>query len=183
MTKANIAVIGAGWWSQGWHLPHVERNPRAKLVAIVETNPHPSSNLAKLVSREELGTKYPHAFIYSSVQELIANHMQQDSEIRMDGVIVATPHATHFAICQELMAAKIQLSMLLEKPMTASVKEAYELHKRIFQQSTMNFMINHTANYRPQAFAARDLVAAKCGRLRHAMISFASPLADLFVSF
>lgn len=43
--KANIAVIGAGWWSQGWHLHSLHNNQRCNLVTIVDTSLHPRSNL------------------------------------------------------------------------------------------------------------------------------------------
>jgi hypothetical protein len=32
---ANIVLIGAGWWSQGWHLPHLHRNEKVNISAIV----------------------------------------------------------------------------------------------------------------------------------------------------
>ncbi len=32
---ANIVLIGAGWWSQGWHLPHLHRNEKVTISAIV----------------------------------------------------------------------------------------------------------------------------------------------------
>ncbi len=32
---ANIALIGAGWWGQGWHLPHLFRNGGVNIAAIV----------------------------------------------------------------------------------------------------------------------------------------------------
>ena len=43
---ARIAVSGAGWWGQGWHLPHLHRRSDAKIAAIVETNPRPTSSNA-----------------------------------------------------------------------------------------------------------------------------------------
>ena len=33
---ARIAVIGAAWWSQGWHLPQLQRNPDAEIAAIMQ---------------------------------------------------------------------------------------------------------------------------------------------------
>jgi hypothetical protein len=33
--KANIVLIGAGWWAQGWHLPHLHRNEEVTISAIV----------------------------------------------------------------------------------------------------------------------------------------------------
>jgi hypothetical protein len=32
---ANIVLIGAGWWSQGWHLPHMQRNEKVAIAAII----------------------------------------------------------------------------------------------------------------------------------------------------
>ena len=33
--RARIAVLGAGWWSQGWHLPHLSRNSEVVIAAII----------------------------------------------------------------------------------------------------------------------------------------------------
>jgi predicted dehydrogenase len=41
---ARIAVIGTGWWGQGWHLPHLHRNPNSVVAAIVDTNPNPTAS-------------------------------------------------------------------------------------------------------------------------------------------
>merc|ERR1711968_141282 len=30
---AKICVCGAGWWSQGWHLPQLDNNPKVEIVA------------------------------------------------------------------------------------------------------------------------------------------------------
>lgn len=35
---ARIAVIGAAWWSQGWHLPQLQRNPDAEIAAIMQVS-------------------------------------------------------------------------------------------------------------------------------------------------
>jgi hypothetical protein len=35
---ARIAVIGAAWWSQGWHLPQLERNPDAVIAGIMQVS-------------------------------------------------------------------------------------------------------------------------------------------------
>jgi S-adenosylmethionine:diacylglycerol 3-amino-3-carboxypropyl transferase len=41
---ARIVVIGTGWWGQGWHLPHLHRNPNSVVAAIVDTNPNPTAS-------------------------------------------------------------------------------------------------------------------------------------------
>ena len=54
-----LAVVGAGWWSQGWHLPHLSRHEKAVVAAIVE----PSSNIRsslnpKMEQLDALGLRY-----------------------------------------------------------------------------------------------------------------------------
>ena len=39
-SPAHIALVGTGWWGQGWHLPHLEANPHATIAAIVDTSPN-----------------------------------------------------------------------------------------------------------------------------------------------
>ena len=34
--QARIALAGAGWWAQGWHLPHLHKHPDAQVAAIVD---------------------------------------------------------------------------------------------------------------------------------------------------
>ena len=36
MTTARIAIIGAGWWATTAHMPAIQANPQATLVAICD---------------------------------------------------------------------------------------------------------------------------------------------------
>ena len=57
--KARIAVVGAGWWSQGWHLPHLQRNPNSEITAIIEPCAAPRSTLnPDMKTTKELGEIY-----------------------------------------------------------------------------------------------------------------------------
>jgi predicted dehydrogenase len=160
--EARIAVIGAGWWAQGWHLPHLAANaPSVKIAAIVDANSNPVSTLASspLLSLEELSEKYgcPH---YKSIDDLLS-----DPEVgpTIDGAIVATSHASHYAVGTALLREGIHrrkmaegiekeeegvnkkkrharvlhrnLSILMEKPMTTSVDEA----KKLWELSSINY--------------------------------------------
>lgn len=118
--KANIAVIGAGWWSQGWHLPHLHRNPGAHLAAIVDSSSHPKSNLnPNLQPLSALSDKYG-AAAFSSVGDLLRDPLVGPT---LDGVIVATPHATHYAVGEEILkesqkrqvTGKSPIHILMEK--------------------------------------------------------------------
>ena len=56
--KARVVVLGAGWWTQGWHLPHLHRHPDAEIVAVVDPCATPRSAISTLVPLKELGEKY-----------------------------------------------------------------------------------------------------------------------------
>ena len=151
---ARIAVIGAAWWSQGWHLPQLHRNPDAVIAAIMQRSEQPIAaaflNLT-LETKTQLRARYPDAPIYNSCEDMLA-----DAEImnNIDGVIICTAHACHFemgsqflgilpsfpisffSFCSSLFSPVCQFlthlsffsaagkHVLMEKPMTVDVYEA-----------------------------------------------------------
>lgn len=131
---ANIAVIGSGWWSQGWHLPHLHRNKDVTLAAIVDSSSHPKSPLNPgLEPLSALSLKYQ-APTFSSITDLLESKLGPT----LDGVLVATPHATHYEIGelllkeakrrkQESMSDYRPMNILMEKPMTTNVHQAKEM--------------------------------------------------------
>lgn len=174
---ADVAVIGAGWWSQGWHIPQLSRNTRANLVGIVDSASQPRSNLnPHLESLEALARKYDTA-VFSSVSDLLANTPT------LDGVIVATPHSTHYNIGKEIYDANRNrekpIHILMEKPMTTNIEEAYQLHQLVASRPEVSFLINHSANYRSQTKAAHQAVP-QLGSLRYGSIFMASALSWIF---
>ena len=134
---ARIAVIGAGWWSQGWHLPQLDRNPKAEIAAIVQHSEHPSSKLARLQSRTELAEKYKAPW-YEDITDVFDD---EDNLGPIDGVLVATPHSTHYEIGRTLLAeahrrrraGEPPLHVLMEKPVTADVDQAKQLHDLVVE--------------------------------------------------
>lgn len=187
--KANIAVIGAGWWTQGWHLPHLRRNSGSTIAAIVDRSDYPQSNLnPNLESLAVLGETYD-APVFSSVEALL----QSDVSPVLDGVLVATPHATHFAIGQVLLAEAMKrrqtgqkpLHILMEKPVTTDVHEAKMLHDLVQEYQQIGgegfLLVNHSANFRSQTRVARKIVeSGEIGEIRHVSAFFASPLIWIF---
>ncbi|KAG7343025.1 oxidoreductase family, NAD-binding Rossmann fold domain containing protein [Nitzschia inconspicua] len=194
---ARIAVIGCGWWSQGWHLPVLHNNPKSNLVAIVDSSPHPVSKLnPNLVSLPELEEKY-HTNIFSSVQDLL----QSEIGPTLDGVLIATPHATHYHVGKEFLeeidrrekeqgGQSRPLHIMMEKPMTTDIKDAVNLFRLVHEKENREFTnrsggsqfwLNHTANYREQTRLAREIiVSGRLGKIRHVTASFASPLKWIF---
>ena len=187
-SPAKIAVIGAGWWSQGWHIPHLHLNPNAHLVAIVDPNDHPRSNLnPNLEPLSVLAGRY-NTRIFSSLEDLL-----QDQQVAqtLQGVIVCTPHATHSDIGQRILQENKQrlangedpIHISMEKPFTTRMDHAEELHLAVSQEVFKNvyFSINHSGNYRKQAVKARELVQqGAIGNLRFVNVFFASPLCSIF---
>src|SRR6056297_1808369 len=109
MRRARVAVCGAGWWAQGWHLPHLSRNPLAEIAAIVEPNFKPRSAISNLQTTAQLGVQYG-APTFSSIEELLAS----ETSASVDGVLVCTSHHTHSHIgAAALRAGK---HVLMEKP-------------------------------------------------------------------
>jgi predicted dehydrogenase len=181
--RAKIAVVGAGWWAQGWHLPALDRNEHADLVAIVDSCLHPKSN-SDLEPLPALKEKYE-ILIFSSVDDML-----REIGSTLDGVIIATPHASHYEVGRQVILERNRridqdrsdLHILMEKPMTTDINHAVELYKLVENHGgESKFWINHTASYRIQAKLARSAISSgRLGRIRHITAFFAAPLKWLF---
>lgn len=163
--KARIALVGCGRWSQGWHLPQIQANPKAEIAALACGRAVP-----------ELSAKYGCPG-FTTVEELLASDVAKT----LDGVIVATAHAAHYDIGMKVMAAGLHVFM--EKPMTTDLKEALELTEEAERHTAGGklFMVNNTANWRASTKLAQEMVSrGDIGEVRHASIFFATPLGFLF---
>lgn len=175
----------------------MHRNAASNLVAIVDTSKHPKSSLEpNLESLEALAQKYK-AQTFASVTELLQDPIVGPS---LDGVVVATPHASHYAVAKQILQhnknrnrnnnnnnnSSKTIHMLMEKPFTTNVHQAKELHDMIVaQQQSQNsfyFGINHSANFRTQAQVARQLIVEQgtIGDIRHITAFMSSALSWIF---
>lgn len=102
--KARIAVCGAGWWSQGWHLPHLSRHEHAEVAAIVEPSANPRSAISELKSVAALGELYG-VPTFRNIDELLA------SGVALDGVLVATSHSSHYECGSKALAKRLHVMM------------------------------------------------------------------------
>jgi predicted dehydrogenase len=107
--RARIGVIGTGWWATYAHLPSLTSYPHAEVVAIADPSP------------ERLAQAGEHFGISAQYTDYRAMLDRGD----LDGVVVATPHATHYAIAADVLSRAIPL--MLEKPMVLGAHEAREL--------------------------------------------------------
>ena len=195
---ANIVVIGAGWWSQGWHLPHLGRNSNVRIAAIVERSDQPRSSLnPDLESASAVASRYG-CPLFQSTEELLSD---RDLAPRIDGAIICASHASHAEIGSAFICEGIRrlregatprgvgrpLHLFMEKPMTTDVRSALDLRQLVSEYRAAggrgSFLVNHTANYRAQAREARRVVVelgAIGDSIRHVDASFAAPLSWLF---
>lgn len=176
--KARVAIVGCGGWSQGWHLPNLAaRNIDAEIVALCDREDTPGVGgcvPSLCVSMNELCEKY-NAKRYKSVEELLAD----DDELKLDGVLVAVPHAHHSSVGGAVLKAGKHL--LMEKPMSADVDDARNLYELGTARPNQAFLLNNTANWQPGLIAAYEAVkSGKIGQLKHISCVFAAPLGWLF---
>lgn len=193
----NIALIGCGWWSQGWHLPHLSNNiddgKKIRITVLLDTSDAPRSTLnPSLETLEELRERYNDKCIVLDCVEKLLDEENNDGIIHdIDGVIVCTPHSTHAQIAHQLLSyiknknpkRKRKLHIFMEKPMTTDVKQAISLHNEVLDSSSLlgSFILNHSANYRIQTRKAREIIASSIiGKIKYINASFNVPLKWLF---
>lgn len=165
----------------------------------MDSSRQPTSSLnTELRSLIDLAKECGGCKVFGSVQDLLESEVGAS----VDGVIICTPHATHYeiaeAIIQRGMIRALQevvqsrpVHILLEKPMTTNVEEAKKLSDLVhsyWRTCSITddaivpfFQLNHTANFREQTRVARDLIKnGAIGSIRHINASMASPLSWLF---
>jgi predicted dehydrogenase len=138
--RLGVAVIGCGYWG-----PNLIRNfatcPTTRVVALCDADP---SRLAKS------NTFCPEAKLVEDYGRIL-----DDPEV--EAVAVATPISTHSALAGA--ALKAGKHVLLEKPMTTSVREAEEL-VRLARLQQRTLMVDHTYLYSPPIQKIKQLIDA-----------------------
>lgn len=134
-----IGIIGAGYWG-----PNLARNfaemDSATLVAVADLDP---SVLARLRVRHP-GLRTTHDYTELFVMGL-------------DGVVIATPPATHHAIAKACLEQG--LHCLIEKPITRRTADAEELIA-LARKRDLRLMVGHTFEYNPAVHEVRRIVQA-----------------------
>ena len=100
-----VAVVGSGYFGR-FHANHYARNPRAKLVAVVDTDPERARAVAAEFGAEP-------AFDYRSILG------------KVDAASVAVPTPLHHEIASNLIESGIHV--LVEKPLTDSEESGAKL--------------------------------------------------------
>jgi predicted dehydrogenase len=105
--QVRVAVVGSGYFGR-FHADHYSRNPRANLVAVVDTD----QERGRAVASEFGGVA-------------VADYRSVIGKV--DAASVAVPTPLHYAIARELIEAGVHV--LVEKPLTDSEETGRELTK------------------------------------------------------
>lgn len=161
-SRARIAVIGTGWWATEHHIPALLEHPDAELVALCDVDE---------AKARQTADAYGVPSAYSSVDELVNRES-------LDGAVVVTNHATHYAVAAACLRANVHL--LIEKPMTLYAREARELVETAAAKG-LHIAMGYNHTYAPYTIQARRLVASGAlGELQYAHGIFNQHVLPLF---
>ena len=141
MSNINVGVIGYGYWG-----PNIVRNffgSSSCTVKMVADGRPERLNLLSKVFPSILGVK--------DAEEIINNR-------ELDAVVIATPVFTHFELAKRVLLAGKHV--LIEKPMTSSVKEADELIS-LAEQKGLTLMADHTFLYTGAVQKMKEIIESK----------------------
>ena len=136
--SVKIGIIGLGYWGANL-IRNFSSTQLCNVSAIADTN---ENQLAKYKAI------YPSLEVYTN-----ANKMIQHAGI--DAVVIATPVFMHYALAKN--ALENGKHVLIEKPMTASSKEASELIE-IASKKGLTLMVDHTFLYTGAVQKIKELV-------------------------
>ena len=133
-----IAVVGCGHWGK-----NLVRNffELGVLTAVCDSN---------YSSLEMVKNNYPGVTTTNNYDDLFK------PELKIDGLVIATPSSTHYELAkQALMAGK---NLYVEKPLASSLKEAEELQKLALDRGLV-LMVGHLLLYHPAVNKLKTLIS------------------------
>jgi len=135
----NIAIIGAGYWGKNLVRVFYSLSDDVKLKYVCDLD---EKKLAKIKK------------MYPDVQTIAdANIIFSDPEI--SAVVVSTPASAHYELIKKtLLSGK---HVLVEKPMTRTLKEADEL-VTLAKEKDLVLMVDHTFLYTPAVKKIKHLI-------------------------
>lgn len=160
-----IGVIGCGAIAELFHLPALVSNPATKnAIALADPN---ESRLTKI------GTQFSVAIMEQNYRDLVG---------KVDGVVIATPPASHHAIAKFFLEQGIHV--LSEKPLTELYSEARDLVE-LAEKQGVALAVNQTRRFYPTWTKIRELIAdGTLGTLEsityHDGVEFSWPAASSF---
>ncbi len=139
-----IGVVGTGWWATQHHIPSLLDYAGARLTALAD------ADAGKLEAAAE----------HFGIDAIYMDHHDLLSSELIDGVVIATPHASHYTIARDALDAGVHV--LLEKPMVLTGSDARDLVVRA-EHRGLHLMVGYTFHYTEHARLAHEIV--RSGRI------------------
>lgn len=159
--KIKCGVLGAGWWATFAHIPALLSHPHAQLIAIQKTDREQGRKVA-----DHFGVPYS----CTSTDELLALE-------GLEAVVVSSSPHLHFS--QAKAALEAGKHVLIEKPMTFTAAEAWQLHD-LAEKRNLQFLISCPWHYTAHAAASQHLIReGKLGALRMISVLMTNPVSRL----
>jgi predicted dehydrogenase len=160
--RARIGIIGTGWWATYAHLPSLTSYPPADVVALADPSPE---RLAQAAEHFGIEARY-------------ADYRAMLDQADLDGVVVATPHTTHYAIATEVLRRGIPL--MLEKPMVLRAGDARHL-VNLAEQQHVPLVVGYPYHFVEQHARLRARVAeGALGQIQLTHVLFASMVLEYY---
>ena len=137
-TSAAVAVVGCGYWGSK-HVRVLSGLPNVSQVFAVDANSQ---------IRDQIKTAFPNATVAPDLATVLGN---------VDGVIVATPPHNHVAVA--VLALRAGKSVLIEKPITTSLRDAQRLI-RLGKRNGAAVVAGHTYEFNPIVHDLRRRIVA-----------------------
>ena len=134
----NIGIIGCGYWGPNLARNFAE-NEKAALHWLCDANEQRLASLAR---------RYPAA-------QATDDYRQMLTDGQLDAVVIATPVSTHHPIAKAALQARKHV--LIEKPFTATAREAEELIE-LAGRAGLTLMVDHTFIYTGAVRKIKELV-------------------------
>lgn len=152
MSKANIAVMGAGAWGRNIVRTLAELG---HLAAVCDP-----SEVCLQAAQKVVGDKGKAVRWTSKPEDIL-----EDKEVL--GVMVATPAETHFEVGKRVLAAGKDL--FVEKPLTVDLKEGEKLVKAA-EEADKILMVGHLLEYHPAILRLNEMIQqGDLGEIRYVM--------------
>lgn len=162
--RLRLAVIGGGTGSfiGAMHRQSARRDDRYQIVTgIFSSDPVKSKKDAE-------GLGFESDRIYSSVQELYEKESSRKDGI--DAVAIMTPNDSHFDY--SMWALERGIDVICDKPMTNTLAEAEDLHKKV-QETGLVFCLTHNYTGYPMVRQAKAMVeAGELGTIRLVQVEY-----------
>lgn len=160
--KARVAVIGTGWWSTYTHIPGLQQNPSAELVALCDPDEARLRNAAD---------RFGIARTYTKVDELLQHE-------QLDGVVVGVYHSAHYPVARACLEAG--LPIMLEKPMVLHAAEGRDLLERA-REKGVEIIVGYPWHYTQTARRAREVLqSGTLGPIQLVISIFASMVVEFY---